>query len=349
MSVSLQMASRTLQKKRLDLEDPADVEGPKLKRPRLAQLPSPSLTPCLQAPIESPVVEAKNQSICSIGPYVLLEATEGAQCYWAVHRSSEEQYTCKVFPMKRYQELFAPYARLPPHEHIGRIEEIITGEQKVYMVFPKSHGDMHSHVRLSKRLPEAEAAPLFRQMAAAVAHCHSHGVILRDLKLRKFVFADKQRNKLVLENLEDSCVLRGEDDLLTDKHGCPAYVGPEILNSKHSYSGRAADIWSLGVVLYTMLVGRYPFQDAEPAALFSKIRRGTYSIPESLSPKAKCLIRCLLRKNPAERLSASEILLHPWLNSSNMATISPSTGPVDSVSLEQVVPDFEKYKDVDFL
>lgn len=65
--------------------------------------------------------------------------------------------------------------------------------------------------------------------------------------------------------------------------------------------------------LYTMLIGRYPFQDTQPAALFAKIRRGAFSLPDWLSPQAKCLIGCMLRKLPAERLEASELLMHPWL------------------------------------
>ena len=64
------------------------------------------------------------------------------------------------------------------------------------------------------------------------------------------------RSTLRLESLEDAVVLESEDDLLSDKHGCPAYVSPEILRTNSQYSGRAADMWGLGVMLYTMLVGR---------------------------------------------------------------------------------------------
>ena len=65
------------------------------------------------------------------------------------------------------------------------------------------------------------------------------------------------RNTLKLESLEDAVVLENEEhDLLSDKHGCPAYVSPEILRRDALYSGRAADMWGLGVMLYTMLVGR---------------------------------------------------------------------------------------------
>lgn len=102
------------------------------------------------------------------------------------------------------------------------------------------------------------------------------------------------------------------NDCLADKHGCPAYVSPEILNTSHNYSGRAADIWSVGVMLYTLLIGRYPFHDVEPSALFSKIRRGDYRVPETVSSRAKCLVHSLLRKDPAQRLSAEQILQHPW-------------------------------------
>lgn len=68
------------------------------------------------------------------------------------------------------------------------------------------------------------------------------------------------RTTLKLESLEDAVVLDDpEEDLLQDKRGCPAYVSPEILRAHRTYSGRAADMWSLGVILYTMLVGRCVF------------------------------------------------------------------------------------------
>ena len=104
-----------------------------------------------------------------------------------------------------------------------------------------------------------------------------------------------------------------DDDMLSDKLGCPAYVSPEILSvNKGQYSARRADCWSLGVILYTLLVGRYPFHDTNPSVLFCKIRRGTYTIPEHLSPHAKCLIRSLMRLEPTERLTAEEALSHRW-------------------------------------
>nr|XP_056701147.1 tribbles homolog 3 [Euleptes europaea] len=335
-------AAASQRKKRLDFDGVSEGDGPQTKRPRLGPLPGP--TPCLQPLAHSLPAKEQDFGVSQIGPYLLLEATEGGRCYRAVHRHTEAEYTCKVYPAKSYPEVMVPYGALPAHPNVARVEEVILGDQDVYIFFQPSRGDMHNYVRACKRLAEREAAPLFRQMAEAVAHCHQHGIVLRDLKLRKFVFADRDRSRLMLENLEDACLLPGPDDSLEDKHGCPAYVGPEILSSKSSYSGKAADIWSLGVVLYTLLVGCYPFQDTKPASLFSKIRRGRFVVPEGLSPKARCLIRCLLRKDPAERLTASGILLHPWL-AGGVSEGSWSSSFGDQ-GLEQVVPEGRSVPDV---
>ncbi|XP_025783247.1 tribbles homolog 2 [Puma concolor] len=152
------------------------------------------------------------------------------------------------------------------------------------------------------------------------------------------------RTRVKLESLEDAYILRGDDDSLSDKHGCPAYVSPEILNTSGSYSGKAADVWSLGVMLYTMLVGRYPFHDIEPSSLFSKIRRGQFNIPETLSPKAKCLIRSILRREPSERLTSQEILDHPWF-STDFSVSNSGYGAKEAS--DQLVPDVNMEENLD--
>lgn len=150
-----------------------------------------------------------------------------------------------------------------------------------------------------------------------------------------------------LESLEDCRVLEDpNNDSMSDTHGCPAYVSPEILSGSAPYSGKMADMWSLGVMLYTMLVGRYPFHDPDPATLFSKIRRGQCCLPEGLSPKAKCLLQSLLRKEPWERLTAAELLAHPWFHqppSSQEAAL----GEQEVNSAEQMVPSFDVEEDND--
>ncbi|OXB62235.1 hypothetical protein ASZ78_013259 [Callipepla squamata] len=244
--------------------------------------------------------------------------------------------SAQVFPLKHYQDKIRPYVQLPSHRNITGVVEVILGDTKAYVFFEKDFGDMHSYVRSCKRLREEEAARLFRQIVAAVAHCHQSAIVLGDLKLRKFVFSNEERTQLRLESLEDTHIIKGEDDALSDKHGCPAYVSPEILNTTGTYSGKSADVWSLGVMLYTLLVGRYPFHDSDPSTLFSKIRRGQFCIPDHVSPKARCLIRSLLRREPSERLTAPEILLHPWFE----AVLEPGYTDQETGTSDQIVPEY---------
>jgi len=249
------------------------------------------------------------------GKYLLLEEIEGASLHRCLHIQSNQEFICKVKPVdSACQRLLTAHYRVDGHPNINTIQEVVIGRQRVYLVLPPCHGDLHSYVRSRRRLREATARALFRQVVAAVHHAHSRGIVLRDLKLRKFVFTDESRTELKLESLEDAVVLEDpQDDILSDKHGCPAYVSPEILKSNTQYSGRAADMWGLGVMLYTMLVGRYPFHGAEHSGLFAKIRRGQFSLPDHLSSRAKCLIRCLLKREPDERLTTEDVLVHPWL------------------------------------
>lgn len=264
--------------------------------------------------------------------YLLLNRVDGSSLRHCIHIQSQKEFVCKVVPNEMYREVLNGHFRLESHSHINQVEEVIVGRTSTYVIFPQCHGDLHSHVRARRNLRETEARALFKQIASAVAACHQAGIVLRDLKLRKFVFKDPQRTQLKLETLDDAVVLEEDDDWLNDKHGCPAYVSPEILSPTSNYSGRAADCWSLGVMLYTMLVGRYPFHDTEPSGLFSKIRRGSYTVPEHLSSRAKCLIRSLLRMDPSERLTAEEVLDHPWFRHSKFSDEL-------SGSSDQTVPD----------
>jgi len=271
---------------------------------------SPGFTPILTSSLDLAATPLK-----CVGQYLLVEklsSTSTMETFRAVHISSEEEFVCKVYSLNKYRELLAPYWQVGSHPHIADIVEIILGSSQTYVLFRQSYEDLHSYIRKKRRLRESEASELFAQIVSTIKHCHECGIVLRDLKLRKFVFADKQRSHLVLDGLEDAFLLEdADDDHLTDKHGCPAYVSPEILSS-NGYSGKSADMWSLGVILYTMLFGQYPFHDTVASQLFGKIRRGYYTVPDSVSPPARCLVRSLLRTEPAERLTVAGACNHPW-------------------------------------
>lgn len=263
--------------------------------------------------ISTNVTPPPPNAVLLAGRYLMMEAVEGNNLYHCCDIKTRGELVCKI-ANNPCSNLLTAHFRLEGHPHVNPLHKVIQDNNKTYLLFNPSEGDLHSYVRVRKRLREPEARRLCRQMCEVVKSCHEQGIVLRDLKLRKFVFADRERTHLKLESLEDAVVLDDPtEDLLQDKRGCPAYVSPEILRANTTYSGKAADMWSLGVILYTMLVGRYPFNDSEHASLFAKISRGQFTVPECLSSKARCMIRALLRRDPEERIASEDVLYHPWL------------------------------------
>ncbi|GFO01860.1 tribbles-like protein 2 [Plakobranchus ocellatus] len=337
--------NRQFQRPRLQIS-----HGPKKKveyeqPPNLGCL-SPDLQPCSPPTFcHEPEEGALHEKFTHIGKYVVHQVNSSQDTCTAVNIVTGDEFRCKVLPLSSYRQELSPYLAIDGHPHVVGIWEIILDQSHAYVFFQRGFGDLHSYVREKKRLRQEEARELARQVVDAVQHCHESGLVLRDLKLRKFVFKNAERTELRLDGLEDAVVLDDDDqraDTLTDKYGCPAYVSPEILCARAGgYSGRRADLWSLGVMIYTMLVGRYPFHDRDPVMLFGKIRRGAYKIPDSVPARARCLIKNLLCQNPLERLSAEEVLEHPWF--SRPLLHEPATRPSHSAksSCDQMVPLFD--------
>ncbi len=95
--------------------------------------------------------------------------------------------------------------------------------------------------------------------------------------------------------------------------GSPNYAAPELINGKY-YNGASIDIWSCGVILYTLLTGNLPFNEKQTAKLYQKIRECKYVLPESIPDDAKDLIYRMLQKDPLNRISISEIKQHKWFS-----------------------------------
>ena len=105
-----------------------------------------------------------------------------------------------------------------------------------------------------------------------------------------------------------------------------------------TYSGRAADMWSAGVILYTLLVGHYPFYDAKAPNLFMKIRLGHYLIPDHISYLARSLICSLLSYEPGMRPSAEAVSNHPWINNPPKYVEFVYTSHSKHTEVDQTVP-----------
>jgi len=167
--------------------------------------------------------------------------------------------------------------------------------------------NLQHHVIREKKLTEKETLVIFHAVINIVCNLHKANIVHRDLKLGNIVL-DKRSHKVTITNFCLGKHLMSDSDLLKDQRGSPAYISPDVLSGK-PYFGKPSDMWALGVVLFTMLYGQFPFYDSAPQELFNKIKTAEFSIPEDgrVSEDTKTVIRRLLVTDPGERLTAEQV------------------------------------------
>ena len=148
-------------------------------------------------------------------------------------------------------------------------------------------------------------------------YCHTMGVCHRDLKPENLLL-DEHGNLKISDFGLSALYTGGVDDnsratLLHTTCGTPNYVAPEVLNDK-GYDGRAADVWSMGVILYVLMAGYLPFDEPIMSALFSKIQKADFQYPKWFSAPVRALLDRILVVNPAERMTLSQIERDPWMS-----------------------------------
>uniref|UniRef100_A0A803VAU9 Serine/threonine-protein kinase 40 n=2 Tax=Ficedula albicollis TaxID=59894 RepID=A0A803VAU9_FICAL len=195
--------------------------------------------------------------------------------------------------------------------------------------------NLQHYVIKEKRLSERETVVIFYDVVRVVEALHKKNIVHRDLKLGNMVL-NKRTHRITITNFCLGKHLVSEDDLLKDQRGSPAYISPDVLSGR-PYRGKPSDMWALGVVLFTMLYGQFPFYDSIPQELFRKIKAAEYTIPEDgrVSENTVCLIRKLLVLDPQQRLTASEVLDSLSSIITSWQSMSSLSGPL------QVVPDID--------
>ncbi|KAM3727346.1 Uncharacterized protein ACO02O_04014 [Dirofilaria immitis] len=279
--------------------------------------------------------EVNNTVVCG---YQLVGAGKE---FIAYHIDKKIVKTCQLIDNEQYIKLLAIASRLNEAENYWKYEDLeamrefvlpsgtevcMDNNDQRFMFSNWQYGTLHSKVQAGKvKLSESEAFSLFSKIVRGIAFCHACGIVVRDVKLRKFVFTDKEMTQLRLRDIFDVFVCEDiKDDRLRDRHSCPAYVAPEILKDSPEYAGRPADIWALGVLFYVLLFGSYPFNDVTPQRLFYRILKAKFSIPPQIpvSQTARALIFGMLRKEPSERPTAEQLLYIPldeqFLDDSNI-------------------------------
>ncbi|XP_001517815.2 testis-specific serine/threonine-protein kinase 6 [Ornithorhynchus anatinus] len=199
------------------------------------------------------------------------------------------------------------------HPHIVHVFEFIeVCDGQLYIVMEAGGADLLRVVQRSGPLACGRARDLFAQMAGAVRYLHDRHLVHRDLKCENVLLSPDER-RVKLTDFGFGRQARGFPDLSTTYCGSAAYASPEVLLGI-PYDPKKYDVWSLGVVLYVMVTGCMPFDDADVARLPRRQRRGVV-YPQGLEPVGPCraLIAHLLQFCPADRPSAGQVVRNAWL------------------------------------
>ncbi|KAL6896072.1 serine threonine protein kinase SNF1 [Trichoderma longibrachiatum] len=277
---------------------------------------------------DQPQDKAKTEQ--RIGAYTVVRTLgEGSfgKVRLAIHNGTGQKVALKIITRKKLisrdmagrVEREIEYLQLLRHPHIIKLYTVIKTPSEIIMVLEYAGGELFDYIVQNGRMKEAEARRFFQQMICAVEYCHRHKIVHRDLK---------PENLLLDENLNVKIADFGLSNIMTDGNflktscGSPNYAAPEVIGGK-LYAGSEVDVWSCGVILYVLLVGRLPFDDEHIPSLFAKIARGTYSMPQWMPPGAAALIKGMLVVNPVQRMTIDEIRADPWFNTDLPAYLQP--------------------------
>ena len=206
------------------------------------------------------------------------------------------------------------------HSYIVKLLDTFETDNHLLIIMENiAGGDLLTYVKKRSKLSEKISKYIFKQLLLAINYIHSKNIVHRDIKLDN-VLIDLNNNIKLCDFGVGKMV--HEKEVLSDQCGTPAYIAPEILVNK-GYNGFGVDVWSSGVVLYTMLSGNVPFKANNLNDLQNMIITGSFQEINGISKECNDLLHKLLQINPKKRITVEEALNHPWLkgNEDNKLTL----------------------------
>ncbi|XP_044277250.1 ribosomal protein S6 kinase alpha-2 isoform X1 [Varanus komodoensis] len=244
-------------------------------------------------------------------------------CKRCVHKATETEFAVKIIDKSKRDpsEEIEILLRYGQHPNIITLKDVYDDGKYVYLVMELMRGgELLDRILRQKCFSEREASAVLCTISKTVDYLHSQGVVHRDLKPSNILYMDESGNpdSIRICDFGFAKQLRAENGLLMTPCYTANFVAPEVLK-RQGYDA-ACDIWSLGILLYTMLAGFTPFAngpDDTPEEILARIGSGKYALTggnwDSISEAAKDIVSKMLHVDPHQRLTAAQVLRHPWI------------------------------------
>ncbi|TPX55808.1 hypothetical protein PhCBS80983_g05013 [Powellomyces hirtus] len=259
------------------------------------------------------------------------------------HKETNTTYACKIMRKRRgdpraYEQIQREVAIMKRvrHAHIIQLKEVFETPKQFFLIMEYCKGgELVQRVKSRRHCSEADVRIIIQRLVEAIAYLHDQGIVHRDIKPENIlVSADPMSADPENGNLPDLFNIKVSDfglatftdacNMMENIVGTPLYMAPEIVQNL-GYSAQC-DLWSIGVMMYLLLCGYRPEVER---ALNQMIQEGQIAFRDAdwkdISPGARNLVESILRIDPAKRITAREVLMHPWLNGEEAATPSAST------------------------
>uniref|UniRef100_A0A4W6G285 non-specific serine/threonine protein kinase n=1 Tax=Lates calcarifer TaxID=8187 RepID=A0A4W6G285_LATCA len=278
-------------------------------------------------PLPNAIVQQLHRSTSQFGDAYEIKEDIGVGsysiCKRCIHKGTGMEYAVKIINKAKRDptEEVEILLRYGQHPNIITLKDVYDDGRSVFLVTElMKGGELLDKILRQKFFSEREASAVLYTITKTVEYLHVQGVVHRDLKPSNILYVDESGNAESIRICDFGFAkqLRAENGLLMTPCYTANFVAPEVLK-KQGYDA-ACDIWSLGVLLYTMLTGFTPFANGPedtPEEILARIGSGKFSLSggywTSVSTEAKDLVSKMLHVDPHQRLTAGQVLRHPWV------------------------------------
>ncbi|XP_044293107.1 ribosomal protein S6 kinase alpha-5 isoform X3 [Varanus komodoensis] len=262
-------------------------------------------------------------------------------CRKCLHKKTSQEYAVKIISKRleaNTQREITALKLCEGHPNVVKLHEVYHDQLHTFLVMELlKGGELLERIQQKKHFSETEASYIMRRLVSAVSHMHDVGVVHRDLKPENLLFTDESDNSEI-KIIDFGFARLKPPDNQPLKTPCFTlhYAAPELLN--HNGYDESCDLWSLGVILFTMLSGQVPFQTqnknitcTNALEIMKKIKRGEFSFEgdawKNVSQEAKDLIQGLLTVDPNKRIKMTSLRYNEWLQDGSQLSSNPLMTP----------------------